>query len=181
MIRNLKELQALIGVTVDGVWEPKSTSALREYLKSNTVQITKNISLNELLASNTAKSKGIDNTPNGVVLNNLIEAAHYLWQPVRDILGHPIRITSGYRSPKLNSAVGGAANSAHKFGNAIDFQCPGFGTTRQIITKLQAEFRKHGVKFDQLILEYPNSSGSWVHLGYRHMNGAQRKQMFRIG
>ena len=98
MVRNIKELQELIGVTVDGVWGPKSTSALREYLKSNTVQITKNISLNELLVSNTAKSKGIDNTPNGVALNNLVMLSTFnvqvLVQLVKSLLNFKLSLES---------------------------------------------------------------------------------------
>lgn len=147
--------------------------------KGVVIPITKNITLNELLASQTAARRGIDNMPDAKVLNNLIESAVNLWQPARDILGHPIIITSGYRSPGLNSAIGGAKNSAHIHGLAIDFRAPTFGTTRQIVAHLTKELKKRGIKYDQIILEYPNSTGSWVHLGYKHPSGSQRGRGLR--
>lgn len=182
MIKSITDLQTEIGVKPDGVWGPVSSQALSEALKSRIIKITENISLNELLASDTSTKKGIDNTPSGTVqLKNLIEASNELWQPVRDYLGYPMVINSGYRSPKLNKAMGGAKNSAHLHGLAIDFVVPGFGDTRKIIRALNQFFKEKNIAFDQLILEYPNSPGSWVHLGYKHSSGAQRKQYFQIG
>ena len=182
MIKSITDLQTEIGVKPDGVWGPVSSQALSEALKSRIIKITENISLNELLASNTATRKGIDNTPYGTVpLKNLIEASNELWQPVRDYLGYPMVISSGYRSPKLNKATGGVKNSAHLDGLAIDFVVPGFGDTRKIIRALNQFFKEKNIAFDQLILEYPNSPGSWVHLGYKHSSGAQRRQYFQIG
>ena len=182
MIKSITDLQTEIGVKPDGVWGPVSSQALSEALKSRIIKITENISLNELLASDTSTRKGIDNTPTGTVqLKNLIEASNELWQPVRDYLGYPMVISSGYRSPKLNKAIGGAKNSAHLHGLAIDFVVPGFGDTRKIIRALNQFFKEKNIAFDQLILEYPNSPGSWVHLGYKHSSGAQRKQYFQIG
>lgn len=178
----IKKIQTIIGTTPDGIWGEKSKTALRTALtKGVVIPITANITLNELLASQTATRRGIDNTPDAKVLNNLIESAVNLWQPARDILGHPIFITSGYRSPRLNSAIGGAKNSAHLHGLAIDFRAPTFGTTRHIVAHLTKELKKRGIKYDQIILEYPNSTGSWVHLGYKHPSGSQRGQEFRIG
>lgn len=182
MIKSITDLQTEIGVKPDGVWGPVSSQALSEALKSRIIKITENISLNELLASNTATRKGIDNTPSGTVqLKNLIEASNELWQPVRDYLGYPMVISSGYRSPKLNKAIGGVKDSAHLHGLAIDFVVPGFGDTRKINKALNQFFKEKNIAFDQLILEYPNSPGSWVHLGYKHSSGAQRRQYFQIG
>lgn len=181
MIKTIQDLQTEIGVTPDGVWGPVSSKALSEALKTRVINITENISLNELLTSATATRKGIDNTPSGTVLKNLIEASNNLWQPVRDYLRYPIVINSGFRSEKLNRAIGGAKNSVHLHGLAIDFVVPGFGDTRKIIKALNQFFKEKNIAFDQLILEYPNSPGSWVHLGYRHSSGAQRRQYFQIG
>lgn len=181
-MQKIKEIQTIIGAKPDGVWGQKSIDALRTALTNGVeIPITANITLNELLASQTAARLGIDNMPNAKVLINLIESSVNLWQPMRDILGQPIFITSGYRCPKLNSRIGGAKNSAHLHGLAIDFRSPTFGTTRQIVAHLQKEFAKRGIKFDQLILEYPNSTGSWVHLGYKKHDGSQRNSKFQIG
>lgn len=181
MIKKLSDLQREIGVLPDGVWGPKSATALREKLKDGVViQITKNISLNELLASQTASRHGIDNVPDGKVLQNLIDSSNHLWQHIRDHLGKPIRISSGYRCEKLNSKVGGAKNSAHKYGYAIDFTCPDYGNTRKIVSVLGDFLRETQLPFDQLILEYPQSPNSWVHLGYKTSDGRQRKSSFTI-
>lgn len=181
MIKSITDLQLAIGVKPDGIWGPISSAALTEALKTNVIKITENISLNELLASETATRRGIDNTPDGNVLKNLIEASNNLWQPVRDYLCFPIVINSGYRSPKLNTAIGGAKNSSHLYGLAIDFVVPGFGNTRKIIKALNEFFKEKNIPFDQLILEYPTSPNSWVHLGYKHSSGVQRRQYFQIG
>ncbi|MBE9589991.1 DUF882 domain-containing protein [Moraxella sp. K127] len=178
----IKSIQAQIGTTPDGVWGNQSIHALRVALsKGVVIPITKNITLNELLASQTATRHNIDNMPNAQVLANLIESAVKLWQPARDILGQPIIITSGYRCPTLNRKIGGAKSSAHMFGRAIDFSCPAFGNTRAVVKHLANEFKKRGIKFDQCILEYPQSPNSWVHLGYKHADDSQRGQVFRIG
>lgn len=178
----IKDIQTAIETMPDGVWGEKSETALRVALsKGVVIPITKNITLNELLASQTATRHNIDNMPNAQVLANLIESAVKLWQPARDILGQPIIITSGYRCPTLNRKIGGAKSSAHMFGRAIDFSCPSFGNTRAVVKHLANEFKKRGIKFDQCILEYPQSPNSWVHLGHKHVDDSQRGQVFRIG
>ncbi|STZ55612.1 Zinc D-Ala-D-Ala carboxypeptidase precursor [Moraxella lacunata] len=142
----IKEIQTAIGTTPDGIWGEKSKSALRQALKEGVkIPITANITLNELLASQTATRYNIDNMPNAQVLANLIESAVNLWQPARDILGHPIFITSGYRCLTLNRRIGGAKNSAHLHGYAIDFSCPAFGNTRAVVKHLADEFKKRGI------------------------------------
>lgn len=176
-----KQIQTVINTTPDGLWGKKSAAALKEALTEGVIiPVTANITLNELLASQTATRLNIDNMPDAKILFNLIESAIHLWQPTREILGKPILITSGYRSPVLNAKIGGSPNSAHKYGYAIDFSCPSFGNTRQIVAFLTLEFRKRGIKFDQLILEYPRNPNSWVHLGYKNATGDQRKQTFTI-
>ncbi|OOR90228.1 peptidase M15 [Moraxella caviae] len=178
----IKDIQQKIGTTPDGKWGEQSKKALRKALADGMViQITPNITLNELLASQTASRNRIDNMPDHATLQNLIDSAENLWQPARDILGQPIRITSGYRSPALNKRIGGASNSAHKHGFAIDFSCPAFGVPAKIVPFLVREFKKRGIKFDQAIIEYPKRPNSWVHLAYKHPSGRQRQSSFTIG
>ena len=52
--------------------------------------------------------------------DNLIHIAKNILQPARDILKEPIHISSGYRSQSHNKAVGGASQSQHCFGKALD-------------------------------------------------------------
>lgn len=180
-IDKIKEIQTLIDTPADGIFGEKSKQALREALKKGVViPITANITLNELLASQKARQYNIDNMPGHAVLCNLIESSVNCWQVARDILGVPIRITSGYRCPKLNKRVGGVGNSSHLHGLAIDFQAPQFGNNRKIVEKLSKEFKRCGVKFDQAIIEKPNSPNAWVHLGYKKWDGSQRCSTFTI-
>lgn len=179
---SIKHIQSQVGTTADGIWGDKSRQALKSAINSGKIiTITKNISLNELLASNTAKKHNIDNTPSQTILQNLIDASVNLYQPVRDILGVPILISSGYRCHALNKAVGGSSTSAHMAGFAIDFKAPKFGTPKLIVPYIVKKLKEKGIGFDQAIIEYPKSPNSWVHLGYKHPSGRQRGSSFVIG
>lgn len=90
---------------------------------------------------------------------NIVATAGRL-EHIRTILGNkPISIHSWYRSPALNTLVGGSKNSDHMTGSAVDFICPGFGNPLQICKELEKE--KHGLPFKQLIFEH-----TWVHISF---------------
>jgi zinc D-Ala-D-Ala carboxypeptidase len=133
-------------------------------------QLTPHFTLEEFTDSQTAARKGIKNIPpeNSQERKNIQRTAEVMEQ-VRTILGDkPILISSGYRSPQVNAAVGGSKSSAHMSGLAVDFSCPGFGTPKAICHKLHPHMKELGI--DQLIHEYD----TWVHLGLsasapRHM------------
>jgi hypothetical protein len=133
-------------------------------------QLTTNFTLAEFTDSQTAARRGIHNvpSPHSQERQNIQRSAEIM-ERVRTILGDkPILISSGYRSPQVNAAVGGSKNSAHMSGLAVDFSCPGFGTPRHICKKLEPHMEELGI--DQLIHEYD----TWVHLGLsadqpRHM------------
>jgi zinc D-Ala-D-Ala carboxypeptidase len=133
-------------------------------------QLTEHFTLEEFTDSQTAARKGINNVPpaNSQERKNIQRTAETM-EKVRTILGDkPILISSGYRSPQVNAAVGGSKSSAHMSGLAVDFSCPGFGTPLQICKKLHPHMKELGI--DQLIHEYD----TWVHLGLtggapRHM------------
>lgn len=115
-----------------------------------------NFTLQELVASDTALRLGINNTPPADILPNL-EILMLGLQDVRDVLGHPMYISSGYRCPKLNTAVRGSKTSAHMQGYAADFTCPAFGTPLEVVKTIEAS----PVMFDQCIQE-----GTWVHISF---------------
>jgi zinc D-Ala-D-Ala carboxypeptidase len=124
-------------------------------------ELTPHFTLEEFTDSQTAARKGIPNVPpiGSPERANLMRTAEVMEQ-VRTILGDkPILISSGYRSPAVNSAVGGSKSSAHMSGLAVDFSCPGFGTPLAICKKLHPHMKELGI--DQLIHEYD----TWVHLG----------------
>nr|WP_314635587.1 D-Ala-D-Ala carboxypeptidase family metallohydrolase [uncultured Janthinobacterium sp.] len=117
-----------------------------------------------MVASQVATRKGIDNTPTPAIVANLTRLAELLEQ-VRALVGAPIAISSGYRSPALNRAVGGAANSAHVLGLAADIS-----TAKLAPKALAMLIRQSDIAFDQLIYE-----GTWVHIGLS--TGAPRRQV----
>jgi len=121
--------------------------------------LSQHFSLIEFVHSNTAVRKGIDNSPTPAVLVRLRNTARMM-ESVREILDAPIMVSSGYRSPSLNAAVGGARTSAHTTGNAVDFVCPRFGDPYAICREL--EKHKQELGYDQLIHEY----GHWVHISF---------------
>ena len=132
--------------------------------------LTEHFTLEEFIDSQTAARKGLNNVPalGSPERANLTRTAETM-EKGRALLGDkPILISSGYRSPQVNAAVGGSKSSAHMSGLAVDFSCPGFGTPKAICKKLEPHMKALGV--DQLIHEYD----TWVHLGLtqgapRHM------------
>lgn len=181
-IMPIQDVQKQLGVTADGIWGGVSHTALIRALRGGKqIKLSDSFYLSELLASQTAERNDIDNTPMPVAFTHLVGSVDNLWQPVRELLGVPMLITSGYRGEKLNKLVGGKPSSAHQHGYAIDFHAPKFGSTRDIVKHLAGELPKRGIKFDQLIIEYPNSPNSWVHLAWKNQHGLQREQVFRIG
>lgn len=136
------------------------------------MELTKNFSLIELTSSETATRKNIDNTPEIPAINNLRLLCAEVMQPLRDFYGKPINITSGYRSPKLNKAIGGSATSDHCFGRAIDFTVP-----KQDYQMVFNYIRKN-LEFDQLIWEFGDVvAPQWIHVSYR--KGQNRKQVLK--
>ena len=124
--------------------------------------------LARLTHSDTGLERGIDNTPPPELLPNLRRLARGL-DRVRRLLGHPLLITSGYRSPALNAAVGGVPTSQHAQGLAADFTCPGFGPPLEVARAI----RDSGLPFDQCIYEY----AEWVHLSF---SAAPRRRVLTI-
>lgn len=136
-------------------------------------QLTPHFTLEELLVSETAARKGIDNTPDATALRNLRSLAELL-ERLRSKLGNlPVSVSSGYRSPALNAAIGGSKTSAHMQGLAADFIVPAFGTVLQTARAIAAS----GEKFDQLIYEY----GRWIHVGLPAPGKAPRGELLSIG
>lgn len=135
--------------------------------------ITKNLKLEELINSDTAKAKGIDNSPTNEHLRNLIDIANNVFQPLRDAIDKPIRISSGYRSEKLNKAVGGSKTSQHNKGQALDLVATSGFTNKDIF-----DYIKNNLDFDQLIYEFgTDKNPDWVHVSY--VKGKNRKQILK--
>jgi len=139
------------------------------------MQISKHLSLGEVSRSETAKRKGISNTPSGEHLENFKKLAENIFEPIREHFGVPIHISSGYRSKELNSAIGGSLSSQHCQGEAIDIDMDGTSITNAQIFN----YIKDNLNFDQLIWEFgTDSNPDWVHVSYES-TGKQRKQILK--
>ena len=134
----------------------------------------KYFTIKELIKSVTANKKGIHNNPSLTEKDHLVELVENLLDPLREAWGSAIKVTSGFRCPALNRAVGGAKKSAHMTGYAADLK-PVNGKMKEF----QA-FAKKWIadkKFDQFIIEKPQKGiASWIHIGIKNQNGLQRKQ-----
>ena len=141
------------------------------------MQISKHLSLAEVSRSETAKRKGINNTPSGEHLENFKKLAENIFEPIREHFGVPIHISSGYRSKELNAAVGGSSSSQHCSAEAIDIDMD--GSPNGVTNKMVFDFIKDNLTFDQLIYEFGNDSNpDWVHVSYESI-GKQRKQILK--
>lgn len=129
----------------------------------------KYFSLAEFIKSATAKRLSIDNMPTFEIVDNLNRLADYL-DGIREKLGKPILISSGYRCPVLNKAVGGVANSQHQKGLAADLICADMESLEKVLRETGG--------FDQLIKEHRKGSKSfWYHVSVAPRNGKPRQQV----
>ena len=135
------------------------------------MQLSTHFNLEELIFSETAIRHNIDNTPSYEVLANLKVLASHL-EDVRNVLGNPMRISSGYRSPVVNSLVGSKPTSAHIKGLAADFTCPNFGSVRDIVHAIIGS----DIQYDQVIYEFD----SWCHIGFAEAGKTPRLQKLII-
>ena len=137
-------------------------------------KITMHFTLDELYASATAKAQGIQNKPGTAETINLVYLAAYVLEPLREAMGEPIKIGSGFRCPQLNRAVGGVANSQHLTGQAADLCIDGDMKKG----KRWFEWIKTHLDFDQLIWEHNAKGTYWVHVSYVHPPfGRNRRQV----
>lgn len=122
----------------------------------NNRQLSPHFSYNEAVYSRIADEQGISNIPSNEILDNIKTTANLL-EKVRSLLSQPIHISSWFRGSALNKAVGGAKQSAHIEGWAVDFTCPKFGTPLEIVKAIEAS----NILFDKCIQE-----GRWVHISF---------------
>ena len=146
-----------------------------------------NFTIGELSYSATAENLGINNSPTPTTRVHLTETIRLLeciraeWEDYcnQHGLGTPaIRVSSGYRSPELNKAVGGVKNSAHVEGYAADLQ-PVNGKQDEFEKFFALDFSKMGYAYDQIIIE-KSKTARWVHVGYKRADGKQRRQCFTL-
>ena len=125
--------------------------------------LTPHFKLSEFTKSSTATARKIGNTPSEQVISNLKLLCEQVLEPLREYFNCPIIISSGYRSPALNKAVGGVANSQHMTGEAADIHIPDETTGKRWFLWMM-----DNLKFDQLIWEKstPSSTRYWIHVSF---------------
>ena len=125
--------------------------------------ISEHVSYKEGVYSTTAKRLGLNNTPNDEQLSNMELIAEQVFEPLRAYVGGPIKINSFFRSPKLNTAIGGSRSSQHCKGQAIDID----DTFGRCTNAEMYHFIKEHLDFDQIIWEFGNDDNpDWVHVSY---------------
>lgn len=135
------------------------------------MRLSPHFTLEEMIHSDYAARHGLDNTPGGVVIGNLQRTCDML-ESVRVLCGNrPIHVSSGYRGPDLNAAIGGSRTSAHMDGRAADFVVPGL-SVRDVVERII----KAGFDYDQVIYEF----GRWIHLGIAKSGVEPRREALQI-
>jgi len=125
--------------------------------------ISGHISYKEAVYSRTATRLNINNEPNDQQMDNMCLVAEEVFEPLRMWVGGPIKINSFFRSPELNTAIGGSSKSQHCHGQAIDLD----DTFGRATNAEMFEFIKKHLDFDQMIWEFGNDENpDWVHVSY---------------
>lgn len=140
------------------------------------MKLSANFSLAELLEAGSARRLGLDEqfNPPAHIVGNLSNLVKHVLQPLRDHFGKSITVTSGYRSPKVNKAVGGASNSDHLYGYAADIQLwiDGKNCNQQLfdaVLKLKLPFR-------QMIDEFgTEAEPAWIHISYNPKDNKKQR------
>jgi len=135
------------------------------------MKLSQHFDLSEFTRSESAKREGLDNTPTSEHLENIKILCEKVLEPIRLRYGS-INISSGYRGKMLNHFIGGAVNSDHCLGRAVDLDMDDVGTG--VTNKEIFDYIKDNLEIDQLINEF---NYSWIHVGYRQ--GANRKQVLK--
>ena len=125
--------------------------------------ISKHISDKEGVYSNTAIRRGIDNKPNEDQLKCMELLANEVFEPLRNYVAKPIKINSFFRSPDLNTAIGGSKTSQHCKGQAMDID----DTFGHMSNAQMYHWIKDNLDFDQMIWEFGDDDNpNWVHVSY---------------
>lgn len=141
------------------------------------MNLTEHFTLEELSKSSTAMRLGISNTPGKDIIANLKALCENILEPLRAAWGAPIIVSSGYRSPKVNKAVGGSSTSEHMTGHAADIRTVSDSPEdNRLLLKLLLSLN---LPFRQLINEYPDKNGApnWIHVSYNPGHPNQKSML----
>jgi len=131
------------------------------------IQISKNFTLDELVASVVAGNFKIDNTPTQEAIVNLVLLVVNTLQPLRNLWGRAIMVSSGYRCKTLNDKVGGANESQHMTGEAADISTSNYEDNKKLFDMVI----KSSIPYDQLIDE---KNYQWIHISFSKNNNKRQ-------
>ncbi len=120
------------------------------------MKLSENFTLDEVVRSDYAIRNGIDNTPSAIHILNLQALCHNTLEPLRTIIKRPIFVLSGYRNEVVNAGIGGAKNSRHMTGQAVDIVAPNMSVDE--LFDIASKF----VPYDQAIHEFAR----WLHISF---------------
>lgn len=170
--------QSIINNEISGPDEDNGNYSISSNKKTTlplNTKLSKYVTLQMVVKSDTAKKKGIDNTPSDTDVENLKQVCLLIYDKLYEQFNGKIQINSGYRSPKLNEAVGGSKTSGHLTGKALDID----GIEGVKNSDIFNYIKNNISNFDQLIWEYGNKSEpNWVHISYD--KSQNRKSIFSI-
>jgi hypothetical protein len=136
--------------------------------------ISPHITHNEAVRSNTATRKGIYNNPTPAQRKAMVNLATKVFEPVRNFFNKPIRVTSFFRSERLNRIIGGSRTSQHCKGEAMDIKATKGFTNKEIFFYIL-----NNLDFDQLIWEFGDENNpDWIHVSFK-MNRPNRQIVLR--
>lgn len=136
------------------------------------MNLSKNFTLGELTVSQEAARSGLKNTPNTAQTQALRLLCKNILQPLRDLTGKPLVVSSGFRSVTINRRIGGASSSQHCKGEAADFTIPGMS-----VDEVVGLIRTIGLPVDQCIDEF----GEWVHVSFSRRHRRQFLKACHVG
>ena len=141
------------------------------------MKLTDNFTLEELIKSSTATKLNIDNNPTEEITSNLLELSTKILQPIRNVYGKPIVISSGYRCTKLNKAVGGVSTSQHVKGEAADIDTVSDTVqhNKELFKLIEKRVKDGTIIVGQLIDEY---NYNWIHVSLP--NSKHKNQILHI-
>lgn len=122
------------------------------------MHLSPNFTLAEMTRSSTASRRGIDNMPPPMIIERMQQLCEHVLEPVRSHYKRPVIVTSGYRSPALNSAIGGSGTSQHSQGEAADFTVHGLSNIEV------CRWMEKTLTYDQLIYEF--GEDGWIHASW---------------
>jgi zinc D-Ala-D-Ala carboxypeptidase len=143
------------------------------------MKLSPHFSLDEMIKSQTALRKGLDNNPDADQLKAMVDLCEYVLEPIRKYWGRPVIVSSGFRALAVNKAIGSKDTSQHAKGEAADIEIPGIDNLDLY------HWIGKSVGFDQLILEYYSGepASGWVHVSYvsRETNRRERLRIDKSG